>query len=155
MAKKRANKGKRRRKIEEKKLEVFVKTAIGSPPKLAKIPAYAAMTTGGDDTDTETAAVELENSDEFSKVETLYASAFNSPDMNDIPEKTMRKLMRKREKKPIHYRLVCISLYNKDIVRLEQLLRYSRRLGYSKANKSQIIRFALSKVNVAEMPQMY
>ena len=98
---------------------------------------------------------ESENSDEFSKVETLYASAFNSPDMNDISEKTMRKLIRKRSNKPIHYRLVCISLYNKDIVRLEQLLRHSRRLGYSKANKSQIIRFALSKVNITEMPQMY
>ncbi|HLD73353.1 MAG TPA: hypothetical protein VJB34_00425 [Bdellovibrionota bacterium] len=149
MAKKRANKGERRRKIEEKKLEVFVKTGIGSPPKLA------VKQQGGDDTDTETAAVELENNDDLSKVETLYTNAFNSPDMNDIPEKTMRKLIRKHSNKPIHYRLVCISLYNKDIVRLEQLLRYSRRLGYSKANKSQIIRFALSKVNVAEMPQMY
>ncbi len=123
--KKRANKGKGKKKIEEKKVE---KIEAESP---------------------------FENNDEFSKVETLYASAFNSPDMNDIPEKTMRKLIRKRSHKPIHYRLGCISLYNKDIVRLEQLLRHSRRLGYSKANKSQIIRFALSRVNITEMPQMY
>ena len=85
-------------------------------------------------------------------VETLYSRRNKGEWMGDIPEKTMRKLIRKRKNQPIHYRVVCISLYNRDIINLEQMLRKLRRLGHTKANKSQIIRYALSRVNIAEMP---
>jgi len=63
--------------------------------------------------------------------------------------------VRPRPPKPSHYKIVCISLYNEDIARLEALVKELRRRGYSKANKSQLIRFALDTVDLDKMPKMY
>lgn len=60
-----------------------------------------------------------------------------------------------RPPKPSHYRIVCISLYNRDIERLEELVAELRRRGFSKANKSQLIRFALDTVDLDRMPKVY
>jgi hypothetical protein len=57
--------------------------------------------------------------------------------------------------KPSHYKIVCISLYNEDIARLESLVAELRRRGFSKANKSQLIRFALDTVDLDRMPKAY
>jgi len=57
--------------------------------------------------------------------------------------------------KPSHYKIVCISLYNKDIARLEALVAELKRRGFSKANKSQVIRFALDTVDLDKMPKAY
>ncbi|MBI2608473.1 MAG: hypothetical protein HYW47_02615 [Deltaproteobacteria bacterium] len=95
--------------------------------------------------------ISSEKADEM--LETLYTSRGEFGLEDDIPEKTMRKLLRRRKNQPIHYRTVCISLYNRDIALLEQMLRKLRRLGHTKINKSQIIRFALSQVDVVNMPR--
>jgi hypothetical protein len=57
--------------------------------------------------------------------------------------------------KPTHYKIVCISLYNEDIERLEQLVADLKRRGHTKANKSAVIRFALDQVDVGKMPKGY
>jgi hypothetical protein len=62
---------------------------------------------------------------------------------------------RPKAPKPSHYKIVCISLYNEDIARLDALVKELRRRGYSKANKSQLIRFALDTVDLDKMPKMY
>jgi hypothetical protein len=57
--------------------------------------------------------------------------------------------------KPTHYKIVCISLYNEDIERLEQLVGELKKRGHTKANKSALIRFALDSVDITKMPKGY
>ncbi len=68
-----------------------------------------------------------------------------SPSKKSIPAKP----------KPEHYRVVSISLYNEDIERLEAMVAELKRRGFTKANKSQLIRFALDTVDLDAMPRGY
>ncbi len=54
--------------------------------------------------------------------------------------------------KPTHYKVVCISLYTKDIENLEETVAELKRRGYTKANKSQLIRYALSQLDIDKLP---
>ena len=57
--------------------------------------------------------------------------------------------------KPEHYKVCCISLYTEDIERLENLVSELKRRGHTKANKSQIIRYALATIDIDKMPKGY
>lgn len=57
--------------------------------------------------------------------------------------------------KPSHYKVVSISLYQEDIARLEALVAELKRRGHTKANKSQLIRFALDTVDIDKLPRGY
>jgi hypothetical protein len=54
--------------------------------------------------------------------------------------------------RPTHYKVVCISLYTKDIEALEANVAELKRRGYTKANKSQLIRYALSQLDLDKLP---
>src|SRR3989338_471225 len=87
--------------------------------------------------------------DESGLVETLYSRKAGAPAM--APRGSKRK---RRGRRPSHYKLVCISLYNHDIQKLEQHVQILKQRGHTKANKSQIIRFAIDKVAVEKMPRV-
>ena len=57
--------------------------------------------------------------------------------------------------KPTHYKVVSISLYQEDIERLERLVAELKKRGHTKANKSQLIRYALDTVDLDGMPRGY
>lgn len=57
--------------------------------------------------------------------------------------------------KPTHYKVVCISLYNEDIARLEALVAELKKRGHTKANKSQVIRAALDQIDLSRIPRGY
>ena len=59
------------------------------------------------------------------------------------------------KKKPTHYKVISISLYTEDLERLEELVAELKRRGHTKANKSQLIRFALDTVDLDEVPKSY
>ena len=72
------------------------------------------------------------------------------------PAGTRRAPTRASKKdKPTHYKVVCISLYNEDIERLETLVAELKRRGHTKANKSQLIRAALAQVDLGKIPKGY
>jgi hypothetical protein len=54
--------------------------------------------------------------------------------------------------RPQHYKIVSISLYRKDIERLERMVAELKRRGHYKANKSQLIRYALAHLDLAQVP---
>jgi hypothetical protein len=54
--------------------------------------------------------------------------------------------------KPTHYKVICISMYIHDIERLEEKVAELKRRGYTKANKSQLIRMALSQMDLDKLP---
>ena len=58
-----------------------------------------------------------------------------------------------KKDKPTHYKIVCISLYNEDIERLEAMVAELKRRGHTKANKSQLIRAALDQVDLDKIPK--
>jgi hypothetical protein len=60
-----------------------------------------------------------------------------------------------RVDKPTHYKIVCISLYTRDIERLEELVQELKKRGHTKANKSQLIRAALDQVDLGKIPRGY
>lgn len=63
-----------------------------------------------------------------------------------------RRRKRNNKPKPTHYKVICISLYTRDIENLEAKVAELKRRGFTKANKSQLIRFALSQVDIDKLP---
>ncbi len=52
--------------------------------------------------------------------------------------------------RPDHYKIVSISLYREDIDRLDRMVRELKRRGVYKANKSQLIRHALQRLEAED-----
>ncbi len=63
-----------------------------------------------------------------------------------------RRRRKNGKAKPTHYKVICISMYTKDIEELEEKVAELKRRGYTKANKSQLIRYALRQVNLDDLP---
>lgn len=57
------------------------------------------------------------------------------------------------EAKPEHYKIICISLYNEDLVRLDEMVTNLKKRGLTKASRSALIRYALSNVNLDLVPR--
>jgi hypothetical protein len=53
--------------------------------------------------------------------------------------------------KPTHYKVICISMYTRDIEELEAKVAELKRRGWTKANKSQLIRLALAQVDLDKL----
>ena len=59
--------------------------------------------------------------------------------------------MRSAAEKPTHYKVICISMYTRDIEELEAKVAELKRRGWTKANKSQLIRLALSQIDLDKL----
>ena len=53
--------------------------------------------------------------------------------------------------KPTHYRVVCFSLYIRDLDALDTVVRLLRERGFTKANKSWALRIALEHLALGEL----
>ena len=58
---------------------------------------------------------------------------------------------RSTTEKPTHYKVICISMYTRDIEELEAKVAELKRRGWTKANKSQLIRLALSQIDLDKL----
>ena len=58
----------------------------------------------------------------------------------------------KAQQRPTHYKVICISMYTRDLEELEAKVAELKRRGWTKANKSQLIRLALSQIDVSKLP---
>jgi hypothetical protein len=54
--------------------------------------------------------------------------------------------------RPTHYKVICISMYTKDIEELEAKVHELKRRGWTKANKSHLIRLALAQLDLDKLP---
>jgi len=57
-----------------------------------------------------------------------------------------------RAARPTHYKVICISMYTRDLEELEAKVAELKRRGWTKANKSQLIRLALAQVDLDKLP---
>jgi len=55
--------------------------------------------------------------------------------------------------KPTHSKVICISMYTKDLQRLDEMVDILKAKGMTKANRSALIRYALNEVNLDQVPQ--
>jgi hypothetical protein len=58
-----------------------------------------------------------------------------------------------QDARPDHYKVICISLYNEDLKQLDGMVAKLKRRGLTKASRSALIRFALSQVNLDDVPR--
>lgn len=63
-----------------------------------------------------------------------------------------RRRRRTTGPRPTHYKVICISMYTRDIDELEAKVSELKRRGWTKANKSQLIRLALSQLDLEKLP---
>jgi len=93
--------------------------------------------------------------DPLREAETILSEDFYGKPMaqpaNEVEHLATKKRKSPKEK-PTHYKVICISLYTKDIENLEEKVAELKSRGYTKANKSQLIRFALSQVDIDKLP---
>jgi|HubBroStandDraft_2_1064218.scaffolds.fasta_scaffold345479_3 hypothetical protein len=55
-------------------------------------------------------------------------------------------VVKPKKPKPTHYKVVCLSLYSRDIELLDELVAACKARGWSKASKSAVVRLAISKL---------
>ncbi|HEY8073944.1 MAG TPA: hypothetical protein VIF62_07540 [Labilithrix sp.] len=55
--------------------------------------------------------------------------------------------------KPTHYKVICISMYTKDLERLDELVEELKSRGITKANRSALIRVALEQLDLDKVPR--
>jgi len=82
----------------------------------------------------------------------LSANFYGRPSIAPEPAAQRRKRKRSTKPKPTHYKVICISMYTKDLENLEATVAELKRRGHTKANKSQLIRYALSQLDIDKMP---
>src|SRR6185503_11144691 len=57
-----------------------------------------------------------------------------------------------KQARPTHYKVICISMYTQDLEDLDAKVAELKRRGWTKANKSQLIRLALSQIDLSKLP---
>ncbi len=82
------------------------------------------------------------------EVQGVLSGAFYAPDPRGGPGRS-----RKGERKPTHYKVICISLYNRDLERLDGLVDELKARGLTKANRSALIRVALEQLDLDKVPR--
>jgi hypothetical protein len=55
--------------------------------------------------------------------------------------------------RPSHYKVICISMYTDDLARLDEMVDELKARGLTKANRSALIRHALSQVDLGKVPR--
>ncbi|MFO0669349.1 MAG: hypothetical protein U0235_06960 [Polyangiaceae bacterium] len=55
--------------------------------------------------------------------------------------------------KPLHYKVICISMYTKDLERLDSMVDELKARGVTKASRSALIRAALDQVDLEKIPR--
>jgi hypothetical protein len=94
------------------------------------------------------------NHDPLSETEQILSKDFYGQTLTSTEKSVAHgpKQPKKSKSKPTHYKVVCISLYTKDIEYLNTTVKELKRRGYTKANKSQLIRMALDQLDIDKLP---
>ena len=100
----------------------------------------------GREDDTGLGAARVLDADE---VQGVLSGAFYSP---DAPQ-PRRSRKPEAAKKAAHYKVICISMYTRDLDRLDALVDQLKARGITKANRSALIRVALDQLDPDKVPR--
>lgn len=84
------------------------------------------------------------------EVEGILSGAFYTPLEGGVPPSQTRL---RAANKPTHYKIICISMYTKDLDRLDSLVGELKARGMTKASRSALIRVALDQVDLDKVPR--
>lgn len=89
------------------------------------------------------------------EVQGVLTGAFYQPQASgggvSAPPESERKVG--KDAKPTHYKVICISMYTKDLGRLDELVEELKARGITKANRSALIRVALEQLDLDKVPR--
>jgi hypothetical protein len=90
---------------------------------------------------------------EADEVQGVLSGSFYAPlpPADGLPAPRVRKAQ--SAPKPAHYKVICISLYTKDLERLDGLVDELKARGITKANRSALIRVALDQLELDKVPR--
>jgi hypothetical protein len=83
------------------------------------------------------------------EVQGVLTGSFYTP----APARPPARAPRPAAPRPEHYKVICISLYNEDLGRLDQMVEELKARGLTKANRSALIRYALEQVDLSKVPR--
>jgi hypothetical protein len=63
------------------------------------------------------------------------------------------KRRRAQKPKPDHYEIICISIYNDDLARLDDKVEALKAKGHRRMTRSALIRYALDRLSVDDVPR--
>lgn len=63
--------------------------------------------------------------------------------------KTAKKSAAKE--RPDHYKVICISLYNDDLAQLDRVVKELKKRGFTKANRSAVLRAAMQQFDPSKV----
>jgi hypothetical protein len=84
------------------------------------------------------------------EVREVLSGTFYARDSRGRQRPALRAVEGAAESKPAHYKVICISLYNEDLQRLDAMVDELKGRGFTKANRSALIRFALEQVDLSK-----
>lgn len=84
------------------------------------------------------------------EVQGVLSGAFYQPE--PAPPRSEGRI-REEKAKPTHYKVICISMYTKDLDRLDELVDELKARGITKANRSALIRVALEQLDLDKVPR--
>ncbi len=84
------------------------------------------------------------------EVQSVLSGEFYSPE--PVPPVRAKPVARAAEK-PSHYKVICISMYTDDLGKLDAMVDELKTRGLTKANRSALIRYALSQVDLDKVPR--
>jgi hypothetical protein len=89
------------------------------------------------------------------EVEGVLSGAFYQPMQGepDAPAKRRESGASDKAARPTHYKVICISMYTKDLGRLDDLVDELKSRGITKANRSALIRVALEQLDLDRVPR--
>lgn len=82
------------------------------------------------------------------EVEGVLSGAFYTPESGRTRSRKGQTAPR-----PAHYKVICISLYTKDLEALDERVEKLKARGITKANRSALIRIALEQLDLDKVPR--
>lgn len=83
------------------------------------------------------------------EVEGVLSGSFYTPASSPRPAKKSDR----PEDKPLHYKVICISMYTDDLEQLDKMVKELKSRGLTKANRSALIRQALLQLDLDKVPR--
>ncbi|MBX3249515.1 MAG: hypothetical protein KF901_20225 [Myxococcales bacterium] len=90
---------------------------------------------------------------EGDEVQEVLNKSFYRP---EAPAKARPSRKRRKPKaEDVDYQVICISLYDEDLARLDAKVAALKSKGHRKMSRSALIRFALDHVDLGKLPKAY
>jgi hypothetical protein len=87
------------------------------------------------------------------EVQGVLSGAFYQAPPHGYANESTRMPRADSKTKPTHYKVICISMYTKDLERLDELVEELKGRGITKANRSALIRVALEQLDLDKVPR--